>query len=707
MNPMHPLFVPLDADGAPARRSGRPFSSARTCGACHDVAMIEAHSDHWNDRVRADCVDCHFTGGRLPAADSAYDGEGRLRREALPLFSPAGDACASCHGIVQRGDEPLAIPEDFGRSTRPQRTDALTLQTGEILSGHNLSASLLNLRDKEQRAHPWDAHLKRLVTCVHCHYAQNNPQRAGPKQTAPGFLADDPRTLDYTEYLKRPDHRLAAAECQSCHDPDQAHGFLPYRARHLAALDCRACHVPELFGPAARLVDSTVVTADSAPAVILRGTTARPGEALNTAYIEGYSPILRATRVDGGRERLAPYNAVSTYAWRDATGAAVPWSTVTAAFLKDCGYAPEVVRILDADGDGHVSPIELRLDTAAKAEAIAARLRGLGVAGPVPASAVRTYPIRHGVQSGKRVLRDCNACHTSEGRWSRPLELAPYSLAGMPPAGPAEPTPAATMHIFGHARGGWSDRAGYLLFFAGLVGVAIHAFLRLRSAARRTTEAAAPRKRVYLYSRYDRLWHWLMAGSVLVLIVTGLVIHFSGTIRWLPLPWAVQLHNIFAVVLAVNGFLSLFYHVTTNAIRRYFLKRERMLEGFLAQARFYTSGIFLGRPHPSPKTAERRLNPLQQLTYLMLLNLLFPLQLATGILIWGASRWPDFAERLGGLTLVAPIHNFGAGLFSAFLVMHIYLTTTGHTPTSNIKAMVGGYDEIEVDHLEQPGGSHA
>jgi thiosulfate reductase cytochrome b subunit len=262
------------------------------------------------------------------------------------------------------------------------------------------------------------------------------------------------------------------------------------------------------------------------------------------------------------------------------------------------------------------------------------------------------------------------------------------------------------MHIFGHARGGWSDRVGYILFVAGVFGVAIHGALRLRSPAARAA-AQVPRKRVYLYSRYDRLWHWLMAGSVLVLIVTGLEIHFSGQFRWLSLPRAVRLHNIFAVVLAVNGFLSLFYHVTTNAIRRYFLKRERILEGFLDQARFYTSGIFLGRPHPSPKTPERRLNPLQQVTYLMLLNLLFPLQLATGILIWGASRWPDLADRMGGLTIVAPVHNLGAGLFSAFLVMHIYLTTTGHTPTSNIRAMVSGYDEIEPEHPPQEGESHA
>jgi hypothetical protein len=37
-----------------------------------------------------------------------------------------------------------------------------------------------------------------------------------------------------------------------------------------------------------------------------------------------------------------------------------------------------------------------------------------------------------------------------------------------------------------------------------------------------------------------------------------------------------------------------------------------------------------------------------------------------------------------------------------FLVIHVYMTTTGHTPTSNIQAMVTGYEylEDETDETE-------
>jgi thiosulfate reductase cytochrome b subunit len=104
---------------------------------------------------------------------------------------------------------------------------------------------------------------------------------------------------------------------------------------------------------------------------------------------------------------------------------------------------------------------------------------------------------------------------------------------------------------------------------------------------------------------------------------------------------------------------------------------------------------------------EQRLNPLQQVTYLTLLNVLFPMQVLTGTLIWGMSRWPDLADRMGGLGVLAPLHNLGAWLFLAFIVLHVYLTTTGHTLTSNLRAMVDGYDEIVPERIARKGDAGA
>jgi thiosulfate reductase cytochrome b subunit len=64
--------------------------------------------------------------------------------------------------------------------------------------------------------------------------------------------------------------------------------------------------------------------------------------------------------------------------------------------------------------------------------------------------------------------------------------------------------------------------------------------------------------------------------------------------------------------------------------------------------------------------------------------------------MWGAQRWPNIAAQLGGLPFLAPSHTMIAWLFATFVVMHVYLTTTGPTPLANIRAMMMGWDEVEV-----------
>jgi len=64
--------------------------------------------------------------------------------------------------------------------------------------------------------------------------------------------------------------------------------------------------------------------------------------------------------------------------------------------------------------------------------------------------------------------------------------------------------------------------------------------------------------------------------------------------------------------------------------------------------------------------------------------------------MWGVQRWPSIASRLGGLPILAPAHTMIAWLFASFIVLHVYLTTTGHTPVSSIEAMINGWEEIET-----------
>jgi len=727
-NEMHPPFAVLDGDGRSILLSGQSPSSTATCGACHDTAWIDRNNAHVTERVHADCVDCHLDDGRLPTQPDAFDAEGRLKRSALVIRAPRDAACGRCHGLVHEGPEPLSLPADYETAPTPEapwRTYDLTRGTGEIVSGQDVSASYLNLVGKDELDLPWDAHARRGVGCTACHFAPNNPARASLRDSGLEVVGREPRRLGTSEYLRRPDHRLAVATCTACHEPLKAHDFLPYRKRHLSVLACQACHVPVLRGPAVQAEDATIVLPSGRPRVELRGLVRHEGVALNAELLTGYAPFLLSPAEESGGPRLAPYNLVTRWEWvsRD-TGEPVAPSTLAQAWQEGGRVAPSLLASLDTDGDGELAPGERVLDTPAKTEVVRARLVEAGVGDPVVRAHVRAVPVNHGVVSGAWVRRDCEACHAEGGRLDQPLVLAASTPAGVLPL--LDPGPlalagavrvdaakgvvlerdhaACRFYVFGVSCVEWPGRVGFALFALTVLGIVVHGGLRAR--ARRANPAVHGKvQKVYLYTAYERFWHWVMAASVLVLLVTGFEVHGRGDVGLFGIPLAVRLHDVFAVVLIANAFLSLFYHVTSSAIRQFFPPRDNLQGEMAAQARYYLRGIFLGHPHPTPKSLERKLNPLQQVTYLGLLNVLFPFQVVTGVLMWGVSEWPDLATSLGGLSVVAPLHNLGSWLFLTFFVLHVYLTTTGRTVLSNLSAMIDGWEEIDVPATAVEGGS--
>jgi thiosulfate reductase cytochrome b subunit len=207
-------------------------------------------------------------------------------------------------------------------------------------------------------------------------------------------------------------------------------------------------------------------------------------------------------------------------------------------------------------------------------------------------------------------------------------------------------------------------------------------------------------KRVPIYTAFERVWHWLQALTIIMLLVTGLEIHSPGSVRLFGFARAIWVHEALALFTIANAFLSLFYHLATGAIRQFFPQPRDFFSLAIAQVAYYTRGIFTDAPHPFAHGPENKLNVLQQVTYLGVLNLVLPLQVATGILMWKAQEWAGLVDRLGGLDVVASVHVVCAWLFAAFVVMHVYLTTTGRTPFAHIRAMVLGWEEVPEQKSE-------
>lgn len=194
-----------------------------------------------------------------------------------------------------------------------------------------------------------------------------------------------------------------------------------------------------------------------------------------------------------------------------------------------------------------------------------------------------------------------------------------------------------------------------------------------------------------LYALHERIWHWLQAAAMILLILTGLAIHYPDRFAIFgSMARAISWHTWLAGALIANAFLGAFYHLTAEKYHHFLPRMDDFTGAALRQARFYLHGIFRGERHPLETDPRRKLNSLQKLTYLALLNILLPYQIVTGVLMWGADRWPQLFDKVGGLWLLAPAHTLGAYLFLAFLIGHIYLASTGPTPLALLRAIATG-----------------
>ena len=195
-------------------------------------------------------------------------------------------------------------------------------------------------------------------------------------------------------------------------------------------------------------------------------------------------------------------------------------------------------------------------------------------------------------------------------------------------------------------------------------------------------------EKVKIYSRFERFWHWTQMMLILLLGITGFEIHRSYDI--FGFETSVRLHSAAGWTFLILTIFAIFWMIVTGQSRQFMPVRNNVK----SQIMYYMSGIFKNEPHPVPKTADSKLNPLQRIVYFGLIILVFPVQLITGFL-YLFFHYPEKPFALEGIETVAVLHTLGAFLLVMFVIVHLYLITTGHTISSNLKAMITGYEELE------------
>ncbi len=659
-----------------------------------------------------------------------FDEEGNLTPEFVRVQDPTNDNCGLCHGLVHvDARTPMVLegctPEQWG-----------TITTGQIMSPQKISESGINVTNKAELRRSWDIHTERVVQCTSCHYSLNNPVYYQElTESRPDHLTFDPRRIDLGEYLNRPLHDFAKGAsaqgalapsldntmrtCTECHDSSVAHEWLPYQQRHMTALACESCHVPHLYAPARQNYDWTVLHKDGEPRVDCRGIETK-GATFATSLFSGYEPLLLPRPNEDGTAPLSPHNLITSWYWiygDEGAERPVPKRDLQAAWLDGDDYQADVLAVFDENSDGRIDESELMIDSDAKEAIIASRLSDLGLKNPRIAGEIQPYNINHNVTHGEWATKECESCHADDSRVTRPIVVSDYIPGGIMPAfisngstllsGDVSVTDegglsfAATsdqtgLYVLGHDSVRWVDLLGALMFVGILIGVLFHATLRVLAARRGLVHKIEGLEHVYMYTFYERLWHWLQTAVILMLIFTGLIIHKPDIFGIFSFNFVVQTHNVLAFILVANAALALFYNLASGEIKQYLPEPRGFFGQAITQTQYYLGGIFKGADHPYEKSPEHKLNPLQQVTYLGLLNILLPLQIITGTMIWGAQRWPDIINMAGGLPFLAPLHTLISWMFASFIVMHVYLTTTGPTPMAGIKSMIMGWDEVET-----------
>lgn len=189
-------------------------------------------------------------------------------------------------------------------------------------------------------------------------------------------------------------------------------------------------------------------------------------------------------------------------------------------------------------------------------------------------------------------------------------------------------------------------------------------------------------KWVYLWGLPLRAMHWVAAGCIVVLVLTGLFIgwpfFFAGNQPGLLVSRARLLHFLAAMVLTATAVVRIYWLAAGDKFERWhalFPVQKRDFTNLVKIVKFYMLIDAEKAPHYLGH------NPLQQLSYTGL-YVLAALEVLTGFIMFGQSAPTGTIYALtngliplfGGVQVVRFIHHVLTWIFVCFMTVHIYLS---------------------------------
>lgn len=223
----------------------------------------------------------------------------------------------------------------------------------------------------------------------------------------------------------------------------------------------------------------------------------------------------------------------------------------------------------------------------------------------------------------------------------------------------------------------------------------------------------APNK-VYRHRLATRLWHWINAVAIIILIGSGLMIlnahphlywgqyganfdtpwlSFDRFPGWVTIPQTYNLalarnwHLLFALVLGFGLLIFMIVSLINRHFQRDLTIRRRDLNPAHVAADIKAHLAF--RFHDPERPAEY--NVLQKLSYVLVLFVLLPLIILTGIAMSPGlnAAWPWVLDLLGGRQSARSIHFIAASGITVFVIVHLVLVILAGA-WNEVRSMVTG-----------------
>jgi thiosulfate reductase cytochrome b subunit len=208
-------------------------------------------------------------------------------------------------------------------------------------------------------------------------------------------------------------------------------------------------------------------------------------------------------------------------------------------------------------------------------------------------------------------------------------------------------------------------------------------------------------RKIYLYPLWLRIWHHVNAVLMVALIITGISMQYSNPeYPLIRFDLAVRWHNIAGVFLTASYFIFLTGVMFTSIGRYYVVKTEGLLTSFGRQLSYYLFGIFRGENSPFRVSEKQKFNPIQLITYNVIMHAITPITFITG---W-ALIYPETIVLnvfgYSGIMLTSLVHSIAGFFISIFLIIHIYVITIGGKPADNFKTIITGYHETHDEDIQ-------